>query len=66
VPCAPCWLWNRCDYNRVCMDTITAQEVIGAVEQIASQKRDSLKVEYYELTPNAGERLPFNTVRALD
>jgi len=48
------------------MDTITAQEVIGAVEQIASQKRDSLKVEYYELTPNAGERLPFNTVRALD
>ncbi len=45
VPCAPCWLWNRCDYNRVCMDTITARHVIQAVEQIVVRPRNPLGVE---------------------
>jgi hypothetical protein len=66
VPCAPCWLWNRCDYNRLCMDTITAQEVIRAVEQIASQMRNPLKVDYFEITPEVGKKLSFNTVQTQD
>lgn len=28
VPCAPCWLWNRCDHQHVCMTNITAAAVV--------------------------------------
>ena len=45
VPCAPCWLWNRCDHNRVCMDNITARHVIQAIEQIVVRPRSPLEVE---------------------
>ena len=55
VPCAPCWLWNRCDYNRVCMDTITAQEVIHAIRQITARARNPLKVDLIQLSRQTGE-----------
>jgi ADP-heptose:LPS heptosyltransferase len=45
VPCAPCWLWNKCDYNRTCMERITADEVIRAVEQITLKPLQSLVVD---------------------
>jgi ADP-heptose:LPS heptosyltransferase len=45
VPCAPCWLWNKCDHNRLCMDKITASEVVDAVGQISSRARGSLIVD---------------------
>jgi ADP-heptose:LPS heptosyltransferase len=48
-PCAPCWLWNKCDYNRICMDKITAADVILAVDKTASQPRNSLVVDEYIL-----------------
>ena len=35
VKCAPCWLRNPCEYDRKCMDMITAEQVIAATaEQI--------------------------------
>lgn len=33
VPCAPCWLWNRCDFDHRCMTAITAADVLAAVER---------------------------------
>jgi ADP-heptose:LPS heptosyltransferase len=45
VPCAPCWFWNKCDYNRFCMDKITANEVIQSVECISSRARGPLEVD---------------------
>lgn len=33
LPCAPCWLWNTCPYNRECMRRITADDVIGAARR---------------------------------
>ena len=32
VPCSPCWLESRCDYDRECMDRITPDQVIAAIE----------------------------------
>jgi hypothetical protein len=31
VPCAPCWLWNRCDYERKCLTAIEPGEVVRKV-----------------------------------
>ncbi len=36
VPCAPCWRWNSCDFNRRCMDEITAEQVAAAVRALLS------------------------------
>ena len=55
VPCAPCWLWNKCDYNRMCLDNITALDVIKAVEEISTRARSPLSVEPFNLAPEAGE-----------
>lgn len=33
VPCAPCWLWNRCDYERRCLSAIEPTAVVQAVER---------------------------------
>lgn len=30
LPCAPCWLWSQCDYERDCMRRISADEVVAA------------------------------------
>jgi ADP-heptose:LPS heptosyltransferase len=49
VPCAPCWLWNKCDYNRICMDQITAGHVIQAVEEIAARPPGPLPVDEFTL-----------------
>jgi hypothetical protein len=45
VPCAPCWLWNKCDYNRVCMDNISTAAVIQAVEEMTARPRNPLAVD---------------------
>ncbi len=45
VPCAPCWLWNKCDHDRVCMDKITAEDVIHAVERMTAQPSGKLVVD---------------------
>jgi ADP-heptose:LPS heptosyltransferase len=45
VPCAPCWLFNKCDYNRTCMDKITVEDVIRAVEEITAKPPQTLAVD---------------------
>jgi ADP-heptose:LPS heptosyltransferase len=50
VPCAPCWLWNKCDHNRMCMDQITAGHVIEAVEQMTTKPAQPLVVDEVVLT----------------
>ncbi|MDR3456879.1 MAG: glycosyltransferase family 9 protein [Verrucomicrobiae bacterium] len=45
VPCAPCWLWNKCDHDRLCMEKITADDVIQAVEQMTSKAPQPLVVD---------------------
>jgi ADP-heptose:LPS heptosyltransferase len=60
--CAPCWLWNKCDYNRICMDKIAANDVVHAIEQITSRARNPLKVDEYRLSSAAGEEMAVEMV----
>ena len=39
VACAPCWQDARCDFGRVCMETITAGAVIAAAERMLAAPR---------------------------
>lgn len=45
LPCAPCWRWNSCDFDRRCMREISAPRVIEAVEQILARPRQPLPVD---------------------
>jgi ADP-heptose:LPS heptosyltransferase len=42
MPCAPCWRWNTCDFDRKCMKDITAEEVVAAVLTLRSRPRHPL------------------------
>lgn len=36
VPCAPCWRYNECDFNRVCMTAIASDAVLNAIDKALS------------------------------
>jgi len=42
TPCAPCWLWNTCDYDRLCMKNITVDDVVGAISDAIEKPRNPL------------------------
>ena len=48
-PCAPCWLWNKCDFNRVCMEKISAAAVVDAIRKLAARPRRPLTVDEVEI-----------------
>jgi ADP-heptose:LPS heptosyltransferase len=50
VACAPCWLDWQCDFGRICLEMITARDVIAAAERLLARPRDGLAVETYEIT----------------
>jgi Glycosyltransferase family 9 (heptosyltransferase) len=45
IPCAPCWRWNGCDFDRKCMVTITAEKVFNAVRKLIAIPQHPLVVE---------------------
>ncbi len=45
VPCAPCWLWNRCEFDRRCMREIVADDVIAACRRALARTDLPLDVE---------------------
>ncbi len=48
-PCSPCWKRNRCEYDRVCMATISADDVIRGLERLLDRRVGDLAVEYVDL-----------------
>ncbi len=38
VECAPCWRLNTCDYGRKCMEMVSVDDVLGAVQKAVSRK----------------------------
>lgn len=48
-PCAPCWLWSRCDYEHVCMTKITADAVVQAALEKLAQPAGPLAVDVCNL-----------------
>jgi hypothetical protein len=45
VPCSPCWLWNRCDYDRRCLAEITPSGVVAAIDRAAARSGERLAVD---------------------
>jgi hypothetical protein len=50
-PCAPCWLRNDCNYDRVCMSEILPQHVVAAVERQIARYGSPLPVDQAEIPP---------------
>ncbi|HYF61881.1 MAG TPA: glycosyltransferase family 9 protein [Herpetosiphonaceae bacterium] len=55
VPCAPCWLWNSCPYDRMCMQRITAGAVLAAAERQIERAGQPLPVDYAEVPRSVPE-----------
>jgi ADP-heptose:LPS heptosyltransferase len=53
-PCAPCWQWSRCDYNRQCMRDIEPEAVIEAIRQSLAVPRSSLRSDTIDIDPVSG------------
>jgi len=45
LPCAPCWRWNTCPYDRECMRRISAEAVIAAIERQVDRHGEPLPVD---------------------
>ena len=55
MPCAPCWLWSKCDFGHQCMNRIEASQVIEAVDR--QIKRAGLPLAADVETLNQEERI---------
>jgi hypothetical protein len=55
VPCAPCWLWNSCPYDRMCMQRISAGDVLAAVNRQIERAGEPLPVDYVEVPRSVPE-----------
>ncbi len=49
VPCAPCWRWNGCEFDRRCMSDITVPDVVSAIRHMLARPRGPLAVETVEI-----------------
>jgi ADP-heptose:LPS heptosyltransferase len=45
VQCAPCWRWNKCDYDRKCMRMITPENILEALQKVINKKKVPLETE---------------------
>jgi hypothetical protein len=52
VACAPCWQDSRCDYSRVCMESIPTERAIEAAERLLEKPRVQLEVDSYDILPH--------------
>ena len=52
LPCSPCWLWSKCDFNHKCMTDIDASSVAAAVVRQADRTGSPLSVETDLLHPS--------------
>jgi hypothetical protein len=50
-PCSPCWRWNRCEYDRVCMTEISSSVVIEAVLRQASRAGETIREDVCDIAP---------------
>lgn len=54
LPCAPCWRWNSCEFDRKCMSDISVNDVISAIHQMIKRPRWPLAVETVDIMPRSG------------
>lgn len=39
--CSPCWYWNTCPNNKLCMDSIESNDVISAIKKLEKVNKSS-------------------------
>lgn len=44
VSCSPCWYWNFCPNNKLCMELIKAEDVLKATEEIVAKPNRSSRI----------------------
>jgi Glycosyltransferase family 9 (heptosyltransferase) len=49
VPCAPCWRWNTCEFDRRCMSEISIADVVSAIRQMIQTPRHPLAVDTIDI-----------------
>lgn len=49
LPCAPCWLYNDCEFDRECMRSISAADVVAALERAVGRQGTPLEVQKVDL-----------------
>lgn len=47
--CAPCWLWDDCEYNKKCMTMISSESVYLSVKKVMDRREELLEVETFYL-----------------
>lgn len=57
LPCAPCWLWNDCDYNRACMEAIRVPDVENAVTRVLEKHGLPLETDTVDLDGPVSQHL---------
>ena len=60
VPCSPCWLLNACPYDRMCLEMISAAEVVEALERQAGRHGAPLACDTHTVTE---EEIVVNALR---
>jgi Glycosyltransferase family 9 (heptosyltransferase) len=51
LPCSPCWRWNSCDIDRRCMEEISVDDVVSAIQEMIERPRAPLPVETVDIMP---------------
>jgi hypothetical protein len=50
-PCAPCWKWNTCGYDRKCMTRISTEDVVAAIKIRLANADKKLVTDHAEILP---------------
>jgi hypothetical protein len=49
TPCAPCWRWNTCEFDRYCMSEISVADVVSAIRQMLGKPRCPLALDTIDI-----------------
>jgi ADP-heptose:LPS heptosyltransferase len=55
--CAPCWRYNGCEFDRICMSALTPETVLAALQRVLSVPRFLAPPTIVELTASEQQRI---------
>ncbi|MDD5261035.1 MAG: glycosyltransferase family 9 protein [Methylacidiphilales bacterium] len=53
--CSPCWLWNDCEHDRICMKDIRVDEVCDALERLLGNRKTPPPADMATITNDGNE-----------
>ena len=49
LSCSPCWRLSTCDYDRLCMQRITIEQVVDAVKRVLAKEGSPLELSHEDI-----------------